>query len=143
MSKRSFSGVMIRAARGVVLGIGARDEHHVERQANLVALDLDVLLFHQVEQSDLHLLGQVGQLVDGEDAAIGARDEAVVDGLLVGEVAALGDLDRIDLADQIGHRNVGRRQLFGVAPLASDPFDLQLVAVLGRQRAGTRRRLAR
>ena len=44
-------------ARSVILGIRARDEDHVNRQANLVALDLDVLLFHQIEQADLHLLG--------------------------------------------------------------------------------------
>ena len=55
-----------------------------------------------------------------------------MDGLLVGEVAPLGDFDRIDLADQIGHRDVGRRQLLGIAPLASDPFDFQLFAELGR-----------
>ena len=118
------------SARGVVLGIRARDEDHVDRQANLVAFDLDVFLFHQVEQPHLHFLGQVGQFVDGEDAAIGARDESVMDRFLVGEVAPLGHLDRIDLADQIRHRDVGRRELFGVAALALDPCDLGRVALL-------------
>ena len=53
--------------------------------------DLDVLLLHQVEEADLHLLREVGQLVDGEDVAVGPRDDPVVDRLLVGEIAALGD----------------------------------------------------
>ncbi len=38
-----------------------------------------------------------------------------MDRLLVGQVAALGDLDRVDLADQIGHRDVGRGELLAVA----------------------------
>ena len=95
------------AAVGVVLGVGAGDDVQVERQADRVAADLDVALLHDVEQADLDPLGEVGQLVDGEDAAVRARDQAVVDGQLVGEVAALGDLDRVDLADQVGDGDVG------------------------------------
>ena len=56
------------AAVRVVLGVGRRDQHHVERQADLVAADLDVALLEHVEQADLDALGEVGQLVDGEDA---------------------------------------------------------------------------
>jgi hypothetical protein len=118
------------AARGVVLGIRARHEHDVDRQPNLVPFDLDVLLFHQVEESDLHFLGQIGQLVDGEDAAIGTRDQAVVDRLLVGEIASLGHFDRIDLSNQVRDGNVGRRELFGVSGVASDPCNLERVALL-------------
>ncbi len=69
------------AAVGVVLGVGARDEQQVERQPQGVAADLDVALLEHVEQRDLDPLGEVGQLVDAEDAAVGARDQAVVDGL--------------------------------------------------------------
>ncbi len=116
------------AAAGVVLRVGAGDDDDVERQANLVAFDLDVFFFHQIEQPDLHFFRQVGQLVDGEDAAIGARHETVVDGFLVGEIAALGDLDRIDFADQIGDRDVRRRQLLAVAAVAIDPLERQRVA---------------
>ena len=47
-----------------------------------------------------------------------ARDQAVVDRQLVREVAALGDLDRVDLADQVGDGDVRRRQLLAVALLA-------------------------
>jgi hypothetical protein len=38
-------------AAGVVLGVGAGDQDDVERQPDLVALDLDVALFHQVEET--------------------------------------------------------------------------------------------
>src|ERR1700726_2274393 len=46
-------------------------------------------LFDQGQQPDLDPLGQVRQLVDGEDAAVGARHQAVMDGQLVGEIFAL------------------------------------------------------
>ena len=111
------------AARRVVLGVRRGDDVQVERQADDEAADLDVALLEDVEEADLDPLGEVGQLVDRDDAAVGARDEAVVEGQLVGEVAALGDLDRVDLADEVGDRDVGRRQLLGVAPVARQPVD--------------------
>ena len=115
------------SAVGVVLGVGRGDEHHVERQPDLVAADLDVALLEHVEHADLDSLGQVGQLVDGEDPAVGARHEAVVERQLVGQVAALGDLDRVDLADQVGDRGVGRGQLLAEASLAVHPVDRRVV----------------
>ena len=116
----------------VVLGVGRRDEQHVEREADLVAADLHVALFEHVEQADLDALGEVGQLVDREDAAVGARHEAVVDRELVGEVAALGDLDRVDLADEVGDRGVGCRELLAEAAVAVHPLDRRVVAALLR-----------
>ena len=106
------------AARGVVLRVGRGDDVQVERQPDDEAADLDVALLEDVEQADLDPLGEVGQLVDRDDAAVGARDEPVVEGQLVGQVAALGDLDRVDLADEVGDRDVGRGELLGVAPVA-------------------------
>ena len=50
--------------------------------------------------------------------------------LFIGEVAPFGNLDRIDFADQIRDRNVGRRELFGVAMVAADPRNLECVALL-------------
>ena len=47
--------------------------------------------------------------------------QAVVDGQLVGEVAALGHPDRVDLADQVGDGGVRRGQLLAVAVAAMDP----------------------
>ena len=46
-----------------------------------------------------------------------------MDGQLVGEVAALGHLDRVDLADEVGDGDVGRGQLLAVAAVARDPRD--------------------
>ena len=88
-----------------------------------MAPDLDVALFEDVEQADLDALGEVGQLVDRENAAVDTRDEAVVQRELVAEVAALGDLDRVDLADEVGDRGVGRRQFLAVALRAVHPGD--------------------
>jgi hypothetical protein len=44
-----------------------------------------------------------------------------VDRQLVGKVAALGDLDRVDLADEVRDRDVGRRELLAVTAVATDP----------------------
>ena len=133
------------AAAGVVLRVGARHDEQVQRQAQRVAAHLDVTLLEHVEQPDLDALGEVGQLVDGEDASVGARHEAVVDGRGVGEVAALGDLDRIDLADQVGDGDVGRGQLLGVAPVARQPLNGRLIALgvdqLARDRTDRRERV--
>ena len=89
------------AAVGVVLGVGRGHQQHVERQPQRVAADLDVALLHHVQQRDLDALGEVGQLVDRDDAAVRPRDQAEVDGLRVAEAAALGDLHRVDVADQV------------------------------------------
>ena len=94
------------AAVGVVLGVGAGHEQHVQGQPQLVAADLDVALLQHVEQRHLDALGEVRQLVDGEDAAVGARDEAEVDGLRVAEGAALRDPDRVDVADEVADADV-------------------------------------
>ena len=112
---------------GVVLWVRAGDQEDVQLQAHAVAADLDVALLHDVEEADLDALGKVGQLVDAEDAAVRPRDQAVVDRQLVAEIAALGDLDRIDLADEVGDSIVRRRELLTVALVARHPGDLDLV----------------
>ena len=71
--------------------------------------------------------------------AVGAGHEAVVQGELVGQVAALGDLDRVDLADEVGDRGVGRGQLLAEALVAVHPGDRRVVAELGDEGAGVRR----
>ena len=111
------------AAIGVVLGVGGGNDEHIQRQTDAVALDLHIAFFHEVEQADLNTLGEVGQLVDAKDAAVGAGHQAVVDGGFVGEVATLGNLDGVDFTDEVGDGDVGGCQLFGVALLPVDPFD--------------------
>ncbi len=123
------------AAVGVVLGVGAGHHEDVERQPQHVAADLDVALLHHVEHRDLDPLGEVGQLVDRHDAAVAARDQAEVDGLRVTQGAALGDLHRVDVADQVGDRGVGGGQLLGVPVAAVAPLDRQVVAL---ERRGAR-----
>ena len=115
----------------VVLRVGRREEDQVEREADLVAAHLDVALLQHVEETDLDALGEVGQLVDGEDAAVRARDEAVVEGELVGQVAALGHLDRVDLTDQVGDGRVRGGELLAVATGPVDPLDRGVLTVLG------------
>ncbi len=62
-----------------------------------------------------------------------------MDGELVRQVAALGHLDGVDLADEVGDRRVGRRQLLAEAAVAVHPFDRGLVAALGDEHAGVLR----
>ena len=118
------------AAVRIVLGVGARHDVEVEGQAHLVAADLDIALLHDVQEADLDPLGEVRQLVDREDAAVRARQETVVDGQLVGEVAPLGHLDRVHLTDQIGDGDVRRGELLAVAAVAREPDDAGGVALV-------------
>ncbi len=119
------------ATRRVVFRVGAEDQHDVERQPHGVAFDLDVAFLKDVEEADLHLAGQIGQLVDREHTAIGARQQPVVHGQLVGELqAGARGLDRVEVADEIGDRDVRRRELLHVARVAVEPRDRQAVAGL-------------
>ena len=73
-----------------------------------------------------------GKLVDGDDAAVRPRDQAEGDGLRIAEAAALGHLDGVDVADEVGHAGVRRRELLGVALAAVPPRDREVVARGGR-----------
>ena len=119
------------AAGRVVLGIRREAEHHVERQPHRIALQLHVPFLHDVEQSDLDLRAQVGQLVDREDAAIGAGQQPEVHRQLVGEqVPAAGGLDRVHVADDVGDGDVRCRELLDEALVALEPRDRRAVAQL-------------
>ena len=123
-------------ARGVVLGIRTENQGKVQRQAHRVAFDLHVALLHDVEQAHLDLSRQIGQLVDGEDAAVGARQQPVVHGELAGElVPSLGRLDGIDVPDQVGDGHVRGGQFLDVALLGRKIGDRRLVALAGDQLA--------
>ncbi|MPM52677.1 hypothetical protein SDC9_99437 [bioreactor metagenome] len=60
-----------------------------------------------------------------------ARDQPEVDRLRIAQVAALGDLHRVDVTDQVGDAGVGGGELLGVAFAAVAPLDRQVVAQLG------------
>ena len=120
-----------RAAVRVVLGVGGEGHEDIDGEADGEAADLDVTFFHDVQQADLDAWGEIGQLVDAEDAAVGAGDDAVVDHFLAGVVEPkVRGLDGVDVADEVGHRDIGGGELFLVALLAVDPLDGGVVAVL-------------
>src|ERR1035437_4366193 len=122
------------AAGGVVFGVGGEDEEQVEREADGVALNLDVAFLHDVEEPDLDFAGEIGEFVDGENAAVGARQETVVDSELVGDVlAAAGGLDGVDIADHVGNGDVRSGQLFDVAMVAVEPGDGRIARFRGHQ----------
>ncbi len=120
---------------GVVLRVRAGHEHDVQRQPQRVAAHRDVALFEHVEQRDLDPLGEVGELVQAEHAAVGARHQPVVDRLRVAERAAFCDLDRVDVADQVADAGVGSGELLPVPLIAVPPGHRQFVAKLAGQPA--------
>ena len=119
------------AAVGVVLRVGSGHHKHIERKPQDVAADLDVTLLHHVEHRDLDPLSEVGELVDGHDAAMTARDQTKVDRLGVTQAASLGHLHRIDVADQVGDARVRSRELFRIPLIPAAPRDRQGVTQLG------------
>ena len=125
------------AARGVVLGVGGEDQHHVERQPHRIALNLHVAFLHDVEQAHLNLSGQVGQLVDGEDPAIGARQQAVmhVSSSEMSCPRARG-LDGVDVADHVRDGHVRAWPAFPRSAVARQPGDGRRVAFARRYAPG-------
>src|SRR5690606_24181977 len=95
------------AAVGVILRVCAEAEHQVQRDAHGKAANLDVLFLKDVQQTHLDPRLQVGQLVDGKDAAVGARDNTEVNHVFVGERELLrGGFDWIHVADQVCNADV-------------------------------------
>ena len=118
------------AARRVVFRVRGEHEHDVELQANGIALDLHIPFLEDVEESHLNLAREIGQFVDGEDAAVRARQQPIVHGEFVGEIqTGLRGLDRIDVANHVRNRHVRRRELLDVAVVTRHPHDGQRVAL--------------
>ena len=127
------------AARRVVFRVRAEDDQQVQREAHGVALNLNVPFLQDVEEADLDLAGEVRQLVDREDAAVGARHQAVVHRELIRQLeAGARRLDRIEIADHVGDRHVRRREFLHVALVRLQPRDRQIVARLARARPACR-----
>ena len=65
-------GKAVRIAVGTgwhVVGVGRREQQHIERKPKFEATDLHVALFKNVQQTDLDAFGKVGKFVNGENAA--------------------------------------------------------------------------
>src|SRR5437879_9202167 len=91
------------SARRVVLGIRGKNEEHIERKPQRIALNLNVAFLHDVEEAHLNFSSQVGKFVDGENAAIGAREKAVVNREFVREVpASASRANWINVSDDVG-----------------------------------------
>src|SRR5262249_2319582 len=103
-----------------------------ERKTQRVALNLDVAFLHDVEQADLDFSGKVGEFVDGEDPPVGARQQTVVNGELVRQIAAPArGADGVNVPDNVGDSHVGSGQFFDVAKVARHPGDGRTVPVGG------------
>src|SRR6202034_4803691 len=86
------------SASRVVLRIRAEDNSHIERQSDGIPLNLHIAFLHDVKQSHLNFSSEVRKFVDGEDAAIGAGQQAVVNrGLTRQFGSAASSLDRINV----------------------------------------------
>src|SRR6266536_3922111 len=69
--------------RRVIFRVRREYQHYIERQTHRIALNLHVAFLQDVEKSHLNFSGQVGQLVNREDATIGARQQAIMDSQLI------------------------------------------------------------
>src|SRR5437867_4856956 len=112
------------AARGVVFGIGRKDQHYIERQTHRVAFNLNIAFLHDVEEPNLNLACQVRQLIYGKEPPVSARQEAVMNGQFIAEqVATFRGFDWIHVADNVGDRHIGGREFFYESRVALYPGD--------------------
>src|SRR4029079_15831852 len=89
-------------AAAVVGGrVSGEEDQHIDIEADRIAADLDIALFEDFEQADLDQFIELGQLVDGKNAAVQARDQAKVQRLFGRHAHAAGQLGRVDLADDV------------------------------------------
>src|SRR5215831_9959728 len=108
------------ASSSVVFGVRGKNDNDIERQPDRVALNLNVPLLHDVEQPDLNFSGEIRQFVDGEDAAVRTREQAVVDAQLAADrMPSFCGFDRIDIPDDVGNGYVRCSEFFDIAFLAS------------------------
>src|SRR5262249_2865251 len=66
------------AAGSIVFGVCGEDQREIKWKANGVAFDLHISFLHDVEEANLNFAGEIGKLIDGEDAPVGSREQAVV-----------------------------------------------------------------
>src|SRR5208282_5183823 len=110
------------SARRVIFRVRGEDQEHIQRQAQRIALNLDVAFLHDVEEAHLDFSGKVGQFVDGKDSAVGARQQSIVNGELIGKVAAsTSGADGVNVAENVRDGHVGRGQFFHVTLVTRQP----------------------
>src|SRR5712664_3867055 len=120
------------SARRVIFRIRGKNEQDVERKSQRIAFNLNVPFLHDVEKADLNFSGEVGEFIDGENAAIGAREKPVVNGEFVGEVpASPRRADGIHITNNVSHGDVGSSEFFDETIFAGYPGDGSIVAFGG------------
>ena len=116
------------ASCGIILRIRGEAEQHIEHEAHGIPFDLDVALLHDVEKADLHFAGEVGEFVQGEDAAVGPRKHPVVNGKFVAQdVPATRRLDWIQVTNEVRDRHIGSREFLHKSLVAVHPADGRFV----------------
>src|SRR5205085_11525070 len=84
------------------------------------------------KEADLNFSGEVGKFVDGENAAIGARQQAIMNGEFVREIAAASrSANGVDVADDVSDGNVRCGEFFDKALVARHPCDGRVVSFSG------------
>ena len=84
-----------RPSVGVIFRIGREDKLNVKGEPHLETPDLDVSLLKDVEEGHLNARLQVGQLVDGKNATVTARDESKVQGARIAVIQPfIGEVSR-------------------------------------------------
>ncbi len=119
------------AAVRVVLGICREHDHKVERYPDVETTDLNIFFLHDIKEADLDSGLKVRKFVDSEDSSIRAGNDPEVNRPLVRVVEPLRrGLNRVDVADEVGNRDVRGREFFPVSGIAVEPLDLDVVPVL-------------
>ena len=68
------------SARRVILRIRTKDDRNIKLKPHGVALNLNIALLHDVEERDLDLASEIGNLIDGEDSTIRPWKQTIVHG---------------------------------------------------------------
>src|SRR5256886_11398996 len=104
------------------------DDIYIQWQANFIATNLYIALFHDVQQAYLNTFSQIWQFVDAENPTVCPWNHAIVNRQLVREIATLCDTNGINLADEIRDGDIRCRQLLAVTLIARQPGNLNVIA---------------
>src|SRR5262245_27507624 len=126
------------AAGSVILWICREHNNDIERQPHRIALNLNVALLHDIEQADLNLAGEIRQLVNSENSSIRSGKQTVVHTeFAANRMTALRGLNWVDVADDIGNRDVRRRKLFDISLVPTAILNKCAITEFGNEIAAT------